>query len=94
MQELKEFSDLPDDLSDSADSSDRFTDFRSQTDDYVREHPDKAVGFALLGGFVLSQLPIGFILVLLFRAVLLAAKPALLILGGMKLVEEVQKRCD
>lgn len=90
MQEIKDLSDLPDQLP----ARDRFTDWRDQTDDYVRENPEKAVGLGLLGGFVLSQLPIGFILVLLFRAVLLAAKPALLILGGLKLVEEVQKRCD
>ncbi len=91
MQELKDLSDLPDNLSG---PRDRISDYREQTDDYVRDHPEKAVGLALLGGFVLSQLPLGFIFVLFLRAILLAVKPALLILGGWKLVEEVQRRCE
>jgi hypothetical protein len=53
----------------------------------VRREPMKAVILAFAGGFFLCLLPVGKLLGVLIRISLLLLKPALLILGLVKLLE-------
>ncbi len=70
-----------------------FDEFRHRTEDYVRDEPTKAVGLAVLAGIVLTIFPVFSIITGILRLILTLARPALLILGGMKLYEEIDKRC-
>jgi hypothetical protein len=63
-----------------------------RTEQYAREEPLKAVGAAFAAGLFLTILPVGGILVALLRLALMLLRPALLILGAVKLYEEVDRR--
>jgi hypothetical protein len=65
---------------------------RLRTEDYVREEPVKSVGIALVAGIILTVFPIFSIVFGLIRLSLSLVRPALLVLGGVKLYEEYQKR--
>ena len=65
----------------------------ARAQDYFRDEPNKAVGFAVLAGVLLTVLPVGRLFGLIIRIALGLVRPALLILGGVKLYEEVEKRC-
>lgn len=67
---------------------------QAQAEDYVRESPSKAVGLALLGGFVLAMLPIGGIIGALIRLAFFLIRPALLILGVVKVFEEIKNAAE
>lgn len=62
-------------------------DLRSRAEDIVRECPGASAGVALGVGFLMALLPIGSILVALIRLAFHLFKPALLVLGLVKLVE-------
>ena len=65
---------------------------RERVETYAREEPLKAAGIALAAGVVLSALPIGRVVGGVVRAGLALVKPALLVLGGVKLCEEIERR--
>lgn len=74
-------------------------DFRAKFDEWkacaeksVREEPLKSAGLAFAAGIVLTVLPVGRVLGGVVRLALALVKPALLILGIVKIVEECDKR--
>jgi hypothetical protein len=60
----------------------------SSVENYARKEPTKAVSAAFGAGLILTLLPVGGILRLLF----IALRPLLLILGFIKLYEEIESR--
>jgi hypothetical protein len=67
-------------------------DLTGRTADFVREDPTKAVGLALLGGVLLTVLPVGRVVAALVRLAFALARPLLLVLGAVKLYEEFEKK--
>lgn len=63
----------------------------SQTEHYVREKPAQSLLYAFIAGYVLNRLPTGRILGGLFRLLLVALRPAILIYGATKLYQAVQE---
>ena len=61
---------------DSNDVQQKFSEFHSQGEAYVRENPSQAVLSALAAGFVLRLLPLGAIIGALVRVALFALRPA------------------
>jgi uncharacterized membrane protein len=66
--------------------------FQARAEQYAREEPMKAVGVAFLGGLILTFLPIATVIGAFLRLALMLLKPALLVLGAIKLYEEVERR--
>ena len=64
----------------------------NELEDLVRLEPMKAVALAVGAGFVLCLLPLGRLLGFLVKLVFLLFKPALVILGAVKLVEYARQR--
>ena len=60
----------------------------------LRREPVKHLTIALAAGFVLSLLPIRRILVLIVRTAFLLIKPALMVLGAIKLCEYFTDRAS
>jgi hypothetical protein len=58
---------------------------------YAREEPVKAVGVAFTAGLILTLLPVGAVLAALVRLALALLRPALLVLGAVKLYEEIDR---
>ena len=69
-----------------------FDELRGRTEEYVRDEPMKAVGYAALIGVILTVFPIFRLVFAIVRAALSLLRPALFILGGIKAYEELQKR--
>ena len=69
----------------------KFNDYHSQGESYVRENPSQAVLSALAAGFVLRLLPIGGIVSALVRLVLFALRPAIFIYGAVALYKHFQE---
>ncbi len=69
---------------------DQFGDVLQQTEEFVRENPTRAVGFALVAGFILNRLPIFGIFRGLLRLLFVALKPAILAYGVTKLYQAAQ----
>ena len=67
-------------------------DFEDHAQEYVRTEPVKAVGIAFFAGILLTILPVGRLVAALVRLSFVLIRPLLLILGVVKLCEEVQKR--
>jgi ElaB/YqjD/DUF883 family membrane-anchored ribosome-binding protein len=63
----------------------------SETEEYVREKPTESLLCALAVGYILNRLPIGRILGGLFRLLVVALRPAILIYGATKLYQSVQE---
>jgi len=68
-----------------------FEAFLNQTEDYVREKPAQSVLFAFIAGYILNRLPVGRILTGLFRFLIVALRPAILIYGATKLYQAAQE---
>jgi len=66
-------------------------DLSSSTEKFVREDPAKAIGLAMFGGVLLTVLPVGRLISALVRLAFALARPLLLVLGAVKLYEEIQK---
>ncbi len=64
----------------------------ARTEQYAREEPLKTVGVAFGAGLILTLLPVGAIVVAVVRLTLSLLRPALLILGAIKLYEEIDQR--
>ncbi len=69
---------------------DQFQTIVEQTEDFVRENPTRAVGYAVLAGVVIDRLPVFRIVGGLTRLALFALKPAILIYGATKLYQAAQ----
>ena len=67
-------------------------DLGARAQDFVRQEPAQAIGVAFLAGLVLTVLPVGRLVAVLIRLVFALLRPALLILGAVKLCEEFEKR--
>jgi hypothetical protein len=63
----------------------------SQTEDYVREKPAQSLLCAFIAGYILNRLPTGRILGGLFRLLVVALRPAVLIYGATKLYQAAQE---
>jgi hypothetical protein len=63
----------------------------SETEDYVRERPTQSLFYAFIAGYILNRLPLGRIVGGLFRLLLLALRPAVLIYGAAKLYQASQE---
>ncbi len=66
--------------------------FTHQAEQYAREEPWKALGIAFFAGLILTVFPIGRITATLIRLALALLRPFLLILGAVKLYEQVDRR--
>jgi hypothetical protein len=66
----------------------------NEIEEQVRREPMRAVILAFAGGFFLCLLPLGRLLGVLIKMSLLMLKPALLILGLVKLVEYSGVTCE
>ncbi len=67
-------------------------DLGARAQDFARKEPAQAVGVAFLAGLVLTVLPVGRLLSVLVRLAFVLIRPVLLILGAVKLCEEIEKR--
>jgi heme/copper-type cytochrome/quinol oxidase subunit 4 len=67
-------------------------DFEDHAQEYVRAEPVKAVGIAFVAGILLTILPVGRLVAALVRLSFVLIRPFLLILGAVKICEELQKR--
>lgn len=63
-----------------------------RTEEFAREEPMKAVGIAFAAGLFMTILPIGSLIGGLMRLALTLIRPALLVLGAIKLYEEIDRR--
>ena len=63
----------------------------SETEDYVREKPTQSLLYAFVAGYILNRLPLGLILGGLFRLLIIALRPAILIYGAAKLYQAAQE---
>jgi hypothetical protein len=63
----------------------------SETEDYVREKPAQSLLCAFVAGYILNRLPLGRILSSLFRLLIVALRPAILIYGAVKLYQAAQE---
>ncbi|MGZ5023175.1 MAG: hypothetical protein ACXWAX_11370 [Chthoniobacterales bacterium] len=69
----------------------QFEQLLEQTEDYVRENPLRALGYAVLAGLVIDRLPVCRLTGGLTRLALMALKPAILIYGATKIYQAVQQ---
>jgi hypothetical protein len=67
-------------------------DIRTRTEQYAREEPMQALGVAFLAGLLLTLLPVGSLIALILRLTLNLVRPLLVILGAVKLYEEISSR--
>lgn len=63
----------------------------SETEDYVRERPTQSLLYAFVAGYILNRLPLGRIVSGLFRLLVMALRPAILIYGAAKLYQASQE---
>ena len=63
----------------------------SETEGYVRERPAQSLLYAFMAGYILNRLPLGRIIGGLFRLLLAALRPAILIYGAAKLYQVAQE---
>ncbi len=71
-----------------------FEQVQAQAEDYVRKCPSKAVGIATCAGFALAMLPIGGIIGALIRLLFFLVRPALMIMGVVKVYEVIQQATE
>jgi len=63
----------------------------SETEDYIREKPTQSLLCAFVAGYILNRLPLAPILGGLFRLLIIALRPAILIYGAAKLYQAAQE---
>jgi hypothetical protein len=63
----------------------------SETEGYIREKPTQSLLCAFVAGYILNRLPLGRILGGLFRLLIIALRPAILIYGAAKLYQAAQE---
>lgn len=62
-----------------------------ETEDYIREKPTQSLLYAFLAGYILNRLPLVRILTGVFRLLVAALKPAILVYGAAKLYQAAQE---
>lgn len=72
-------------------AKDQFDTVLNETEQYVREKPAQSLLYAFLAGLILDRVGIGRIVGGVFRLMLFALKPAILIYGASKLYRAVQE---
>jgi len=72
-------------------TKDQLGDMLSQTEEFVRANPTRALCYGVAAGFILDRLPIFRILGAFLRLFLMAFKPAILIYGAMKLYQTTKE---
>ena len=60
----------------------------------IREEPVKAAGYAFAAGLIVAVFPVGRIVAALVRLALALVRPALLVLGFVKVFDEIDRRWD
>ena len=60
----------------------------------IREEPVKAAGYAFAAGLIVAVFPVGRIVAALVRLALALVRPALLVLGFVKVFDEIDRRRD
>ena len=70
---------------------DRVETVLTETETYVREKPAESILCAFAAGYILNRLPLGRVLGGLFRLLIFALKPAILIYGAAKLYQAAQE---
>lgn len=70
----------------------KFDEWRACAEKSVRDEPVKTAGLAFAAGLALTILPVGRMLGGLVRCAFALVRPALLILGVVKIVEEFDKQ--
>ena len=68
----------------------QWNEIMTQTEDYVRANPSKALLYGVASGFIIDRLPVFRIFGVLVRLLLMALKPAILIYGATKLYQIAQ----
>jgi hypothetical protein len=68
------------------------TNFVKRTEEFAREEPMQALGVAFIAGLILTILPVGRLLGGLVRLAFGLLRPALVILGAVKLYEEISHK--
>src|SRR5207245_8912296 len=63
----------------------------SESESYVRQMPAQFLLYAFVAGYILNRLPLGRIFGGLFRLLVAALRPAILIYGATKLYQAVQE---
>ena len=71
-------------------TKDQIDEVLHQTEDYVRDNPGQSMLYAFVAGYLLNWLPIGRILSTIFRLLLVALKPAVLIYGASRAYQALQ----
>ena len=75
-----------------ADFQDRLREWSACAEKTVRDEPVKAAGYAFAAGLVVAVFPVGRICASLVRLALALVRPALLVLGFVKLFDEIDRR--
>jgi len=75
-----------------SDLREKFDEWKVRAGKSVREEPMKTAGLAFVAGIFLTVLPVGAILSGIARIAVALVRPALLILGIVKIVEEYDRR--
>ncbi len=63
----------------------------SESESYVRQKPAQSLLYEFVAGYILNRLPLGRIFGGLFRLLVVALRPAILIYGATKLYQAVQE---
>jgi hypothetical protein len=63
----------------------------SETESYVREKPTQSLLCAFVAGYILNRLPVGLIFGGLFRFLVVALRPAILLYGVTKLYQAARE---
>ena len=63
----------------------------TETESYVRDKPAESILCAFVAGYILNRLPLGRIMGGLFRLLIFALRPAILIYGAAKLYQAAQE---
>ena len=71
---------------------DQIRDWTACAEKTVREEPVKAAGYAFVAGLFVAVFPVGRIIAALIRLALALVRPALLVLGFVKIFEEIDRR--
>ena len=71
---------------------DRVRDWTACAEKTIREEPVKAAGYAFAAGLIVAVFPVGRICASLVRLTIALIRPALLVLGFVKIFEEIDRR--
>lgn len=69
-----------------------FDELKERAEHFAREEPMQAVGAAFVAGLLLTLLPVGSVIAGIVRLAFALLRPALVVLGAIKLYEEVSRR--